>query len=266
MALDPFFQQGMNAWGDRIKAQEGRARGLGAMVDAGQIKDLLQRTGHQQKLAEGKQTGRYKIADTLAGRDILSRLGAEEAGSNVLPTSMTDNLPNILRANRWATNINRMGGPQMAAQQGQVNINPAEVLSGVKGKGPQYEQRTPTSTINAKLMQPVTASTEEVTKGSQMRGPGGVITPGLLETVTRKQGVKVKGTGPDAANKALETLTMLKGKGWEIKGDVTNVQEGQGSKSGKRMYQVTYKDGTVETIDESGKVLKTVGPIPNAPL
>ena len=263
MALDPFFQQGMNAWGDRVKAQEGRARSLGAMVDAGQIKDLLQRTGHRQKMSEGEQTGQFNIANTLAGMGILSTRGAKEADGQ--PTAVTNDLTNVMNAERFGRNLSRIGAgaAPLAEQTGQFIDDP---VSALKGLGSTFTRKKPGAETRAKLVQPYQGKKAKSVKYNQMMINGKPV-QGLMQTVTEDVEAKGKATTPDAAAQNITRLYMdLQGKGWERKGDVTNVVEGQSRKTGGRLYQVTYTNGTTETVDESGKVLKTVGPIPNAPL
>ena len=205
MALDPFFQQGMNAWTAQNQVQSGRASKLNALVQSGQMKDALQQLGHKQKMTEGKQTGRYALANTALGKGISSILGAEEMGG--LPTSATDDIGNVLRADRSATNISRMGGPQMAAQQGKFNINPTQVLAGTQL--PQYREGTPTSETVAKLGSKVEQSDEEQIDDIII-GEGPSAQTGLVKKRKRKKGrsASVKGNNARKLLRQLEQLTQ----------------------------------------------------------
>ena len=262
MALDPFFQQGMNAWTARNQAQGDRASKLNQLAQAGQMKDLLQRTGHQQKLAEADRTGEWGLADRALGKNLLTtRAATQFPGSQA-----TGNIANIQHAARIADSAQKMGGfPGFAEQIGQFFKNPAQVL-GETGVSPEFEKKKPGAETRAKLVQPYQGKKGRSVKYNQMMINGKPV-QGLMQTVTEDVEAKGKATTPDAAAQNITRLYMeLQGKGWKRKGDVTNVVEGQSRKTGGRLYQVTYTNGTTETVDESGKVLKTVGPIPNAPL
>ena len=51
MALDPFFQQGMNNWSKSIADRRQQAQNLTKLTQAGQLKDLLARQDSQAKSA-----------------------------------------------------------------------------------------------------------------------------------------------------------------------------------------------------------------------
>lgn len=234
MPLDPFFQQGMNAWGARVGAQEGRAAKLNALVQSGQMKDALQQLGHKQKMTEGKQTGRYALANTALGKGISSILGAEELGG--LPTSATDDIGNVLRADRSATNINRMGGPQMAAQQGKFNINPTQVLAGTQL--PQYREGTPTTATVAKLGSKVEQVDTDKEDFITVGGQRGLVSK---HSQSKKRTSSVKGN--DAARMTANLDKLIRG------GQAKTLRE-----------NVSNNGATGKVVEANGRVYFVVGP------
>ena len=70
MALDPFFQQGMNAWGDRVKAQEGRAAALNAATSSNEIKNILAQ----------KKAGAASALEALKHRNLIGQHGLQHRG------------------------------------------------------------------------------------------------------------------------------------------------------------------------------------------
>lgn len=249
MALDPFFQQGMNAWTARNQAQSDRASKLNQLAQAGQMKDLLQRTGHQQKMAEGKQTGQFNLENTFAGHGLAGQKAAEVLG--IPMSSATDNVSNALRALRDAGNLQKIGAGagSLAEQTGQYIDDPVGML---KGLGSTFTADTPGSIVRATKMGPVQAAAEDTEKRTFMDLPGGGRVWGMMGQSTQKRSAKGKATTPGkAAQDVRETLDLLR-----TKGTVTSYKEGVSRKTGKPLFRVVYSNGRTADLDDRGKPIK----------
>ena len=247
MALDPFFQQGMNAWSAETQARSAQARKLDQLAQTGQIKDLLQRTGHRQKMSEGEQTGQFNIANTLAGMGILSTRGAKEAGGQ--PTAVTNDLTNVMNAERFGRNLSRIGagaGP-LAGEVGQYLDDP---VGAVEGRGSTFTAGTPGSIIRATKMAPIQAAAEDTEKRSFMDTPGGKRIWGIMGQSTKKRSAKGKGGDVKVADNVLATLDRLKGTKDEVKKTVRDPKTGKTGSIYKVGKQYLFKatDGTVRDV------------------
>jgi len=245
MALDPFFQQGMNAWGDRIKAQEGRARGLGAMVDAGQIKDLLQRTGHQQKLTEADRTGEWDVTGKGLERGLTSTRAAP-----LFNTQVTPDVQNVLASQRRGEMIKNLGGLKSMSDAGWrvqrgggVNVGTMQdVLRNLKmAPGPS------TSVAAAKAQAKVTEGTE----GTEIYLPGQGWVPGPTRKRKSKVESRVSPNQPTVTatqKRVQDVIEGLRQKGVSVKkgnhpkfGPIYTVTDPKT----KRRTMFSQKDGTV---------------------
>ena len=211
MALDPFFQQGMNAWTARNQAQGDRASKLNQLAQAGQMKDLLQRTGHQQKMAEGKQTGQFNLENTFAGHGLAGQKAAEVLG--IPMSSATDNVPNALRALRDAGNLQKIGAGagDLAQQTGQYINNPLGMLQGIRST---FKQGIPGAQLaaaagNAGKVQDVT---------NYITLPDGRRVPSPITKVTTSTKVKPTSQTLTAAQQHVQNvMEKLKQQGHTIK-------------------------------------------------
>jgi hypothetical protein len=248
MALDPFFQQGMNAWTARNQAQSDRASKLNQLVQTGQMKDLLQRTGHQQKLAEADRTGEWGLADRALGKNLLTtRAATQFPGSQA-----TGNIANIQHGARIADSAQKMGGfPGFAEQIGQFFKNPAQVL-GETGVSPEFEKKKPGAEVRAELQSPIAASLKDQLTVNEMVLPDGSVIPGIMRKRVTTTGAKSKATTPGkAAQDVRKTLDLLR-----TKGTVTSYTEGISRKTGKPLFRVVYSDGRTVDLDDLGKSIK----------
>ena len=239
MALDPFFQQGMNNWSRSIAARRKQAASLTQLAQTGQVKDLLQQLAHKQKMAEGKQTGQFNLENTFAGHGIAGQKAAEVLG--IPMTSATDNVPNALKALRDAGNLQKIGagaGP-LARDTGQYIDNPLGMLQGI---GSTFRRGRPGSQITAALGNPAKAEDTQTETFNTIGGDRGLM--GKVK-ITKKRSAK----GSDA-EKILQLLDQLKGTENEVMSTATDPKTG---KSGA-IYKVGDKylfradDGTIRDV------------------
>jgi len=250
MALDPFFQQGMNAWGARVGAQEGRAAKLNALVQSGQMKDALQQLAHKQKLTEADRTGEWD----LAKQGLLKNLTTKRAATQFAPgTEASGNIANIQHAARIADSAQKMGGfPGFAEQIGQMFKNPAAVF-GERGISPIFDKTTPVSQTRARLSAPLSGetgqreSTEGITIGSGKTAQPGLVRKTRVETSAKQ---KAKGSNPQAIN---NTLRALQG------GQATVIKD-PAYHAGVPGKIVQSKDGSLEFIGNDNSTYLKIDP------
>ena len=113
MALDPFFQQGMNNWSRSIADRRKQAAGLTQLAQTGQMKDLLQQLAHKQKLAEADRTGEWDLSKTGLERGLMSTRSAP-----LFNTQVTPDVKNILSSQRNAAMLRDIGGIKGASDAG----------------------------------------------------------------------------------------------------------------------------------------------------
>jgi len=245
--FDPYNLMGN--WQARNQERQKQAGALQTATRAGKLKDLLQKTAHQQKMAEGKQTGQFNLENTFAGHGLAGQNAAEVLG--IPMSSATDNVPNALRALRDSGNLQRIGAGagSLAEQTGQYIDDPVGML---KGLGSTFTADTPGSIVRATKMGPVQAAAEDTEKRTFMDLPGGGRVWGMMGQSTQKRSAKGKATTPGkAAQDVRKTLDLLR-----TKGTVTSYTEGISRKTGKPLFRVVYSDGTTADLDDRGKLTK----------
>ena len=245
MALDPFFQQGMNNWSRSIADRRKQAASLTQLAQTGQVKDLLQQLAHKQKLAETDRSGQWTLADTALGKNLMTKTAAGEFGPG---TQATRNMANIQRGARIADSAQKMGGfPGFAQQIGQYLRNPEAIL-GETGASPLFKKGIPQAQLSATAANPATGKEKVVVKRNRING-----IPGTMSTETTTKEATTKGRDPSQIAKSVkDILTEL-----QAKGDVLSYVEGRSRKNpNEKIWRVTYKDGTRQDLNEKGQVIK----------
>ena len=186
--FDPYNLMGN--WQARNQAREKQAGALQTATRAGKLKDLLQKTAHQQKMAEADRTGEWDLAKQGLLKDITTKRAATQFAPG---TQASGNIANIQHAARIADSAQKMGGfPGFAEQIGQMFMNPAAVF-GERGISPIFDKTTPVSQTRARLSAPLSGergqkeSIEGITIGSGKTAQPGLVKKTRVETSAKQK-------------------------------------------------------------------------------
>ena len=225
MALDPFFQQGMNNWSKSIADRRQQAQNLTKLTQAGQLKDLLARQDSRAKSA----------LERLKHRNLMSQIGFQY--NQMLPEAAKSaygqrELQGLLgsQTSKIFKNLGEGAGP-LAGKSGISFTLPGleKILRGEQSSVADFRRHEPTNISTAAAGKDETG--EKRKRYETVRGADGKIS---IEEVTesQKRTRKVPKSGTSASEQkqvdatrnfvssnAGSTVTMGKnGKGFSFRG------------------------------------------------